>query len=76
MLNYIVYPSSALGKRVIRGCPRWKMTNVKDFCRYFNHGPTSQSEIASNVGNYNLLATSRLILNSVDVQCVALSWVK
>lgn len=71
MLNYIVYPSSALGKRVIRGCPRWKMTNVKDFCQYFNHGPTSQSEIASN-----LLATSMLILNSVDVQYVALSWVK
>lgn len=32
--------------------------------------------MASNVGNYNLLATSRLILNSVDVQYVALSWVK
>lgn len=52
------------------------MTNVKDFCQYFNHGPTSQSEIASNVDNYNLLATSMLILNSVDVQYVALSWVK
>lgn len=74
--NPTVQSESKCLKQILHFHETSNTANVKDFCQYFNHGPTSQSEMASNVGNYNLLATSRLILNSVDVQYVALSWVK